>query len=219
RRAAGAGRARRPAAGPRARTTRPCTATALLLFPQVPDDGFERVDDLVAADAALREVQLQVERFGRGPVGEHVVLRPAGLRLRGRLAELLAGGAALAGDLLDEGGHFLRGFLPNHLQQQRLGGNVGQPTQVPDLLGDAVQRQRFGDRGARLAEAPRQVLVRVAAAVGQPVERLRLFERRQVLALQVLDQRELDDLRVVDLADDRRHVVQADLDRRLVPAL
>ena len=61
--------------------------------------------------------------------------------------------------------------------------------------------------------------MRVAAALGQAVQRLGLFERRQVLALEVLDQRELDDLGVVDLADDDRQLAQADLDRRLVAPL
>ena len=51
------------------------------------------------------------------------------------------------------------------------------------------------------------------------MQRFRLFERRQVLALDVLDQRDLDDLVVVDLADDDRDLAQADLDRRLIAAL
>ena len=59
----------------------------------------------------------------------------------------------------------------------------------------------------------------VAAALGQAVQRLGFFERRQVLALQVLDQRQLEHLGVVDVADDDRQLAQADLDRRLVAAL
>ena len=35
---------------------------ALLRLAQLAQNGFERVDDLVAADAALRETELQVER-------------------------------------------------------------------------------------------------------------------------------------------------------------
>ena len=167
----------------------------------------------------LVKLSFRLNALVGGLIREDVVLRAAGLRLGRRLAQLLARGAALAGDLLDQGGHFLRRLLPNYLQKQRLRGNVGQPTKIPDLLGHLVQRQRLGDRGARLAQPPRQVLVRVAAALGQAVQRLGLFERRQVLALQVLDQRELDDLGVVDVADDDRQLAQAGLDRRLVAAL
>src|SRR5579884_4131518 len=87
-------------------------ATRLLVLAELAEDAFERVDDLVARDAALAEIQLQVERLGRRPVREDVMLRPPRLRLGGLLAELLAGGAALAGDFFDEGGHFLRGLLP-----------------------------------------------------------------------------------------------------------
>src|SRR5262249_36606424 len=110
-------------------------ASAARLFSQVAQDRLERLDDLVAAGAALRDAELQVERLGRRPVGECVVLRPAHLRPRGLLADLLARGAALAGDFLDEGGHFRRGLLPNDLEKQRLRGNVGQPTKGPDLVG------------------------------------------------------------------------------------
>ena len=59
----------------------------------------------------------------------------------------------------------------------------------------------------------------VAAAIGQAVQRLGLFERGQILALKVLDQRELDDLGVVDFANDDRQLAQAGLDRGLVAAL
>ena len=51
------------------------------------------------------------------------------------------------------------------------------------------------------------------------MQRLGFFERRQVLALQVLDQRQLEHLGVVDVADDHRQLAQADLDRRLVAPL
>ena len=71
----------------------------------------------------------------------------------------------------------------------------------------------------RLPQAPGQVLVRVAASVGQAVKGLGFFKRRQVLALQVLDQRELDHLGIVDLADHDRQLAQPDLHRCLVAAL
>ena len=51
------------------------------------------------------------------------------------------------------------------------------------------------------------------------MERLRFFERRQILALQVLDERELQHLGVVGRADHRRQFPQADLYGRLIPPL
>src|SRR6187549_2138145 len=81
-----------------------------LLLAEVANDPLERVDDFVAAGAALGEAQFEIERLGRRAVGEHVVLRPARRGLAGRLAELLAGRrTALAGHLLDERGHFFGG--------------------------------------------------------------------------------------------------------------
>ena len=67
----------------------------------------------------------------------------------------------------------------------------------------------------RLAE----VLVGVAAAVAEAVQRLGFFERGQVLALDVLDQRQLQHLGLVDVADDHRQLGDAGTNRRLVAAL
>src|SRR5437763_11594982 len=93
------------------------------------EDGFKRADDLVLRRAALAKRQLEVEGLVRRPVGEYERLRTPRLRLGGRLSQLLARRAALAGNLLEECRHFLGRLLPNYLQQQRLAGNVGQPTQ------------------------------------------------------------------------------------------
>ena len=61
--------------------------------------------------------------------------------------------------------------------------------------------------------------MRVTAALRQAVQRLGFFERCQVLALDVLDQREFEHLGFVDVADHRRQLVEPGLDRRLVAAL
>src|SRR5713226_5675770 len=82
---------------------------------QVAQDPLERVDDLLAGGAALVEAQLQVERLGRRPEREDIVLRAPRSGLRGRLAHLLARDTPLAGDLLDQGRHFLWRILPNYL--------------------------------------------------------------------------------------------------------
>ena len=80
-------RTRRPASAERRRSNRfragatssrrTAGSGGYFLAAQVPEDGLERVDDLVARRAALVEAQLQVERLGRRPEGEDVVLRPA----------------------------------------------------------------------------------------------------------------------------------------------
>ena len=51
------------------------------------------------------------------------------------------------------------------------------------------------------------------------MQRIRLFERGEVLPLQILDERQLDDLPVVHIANDDRELLQADLDRSLIPPL
>ncbi|MEZ5285448.1 MAG: hypothetical protein R2712_11725 [Vicinamibacterales bacterium] len=61
--------------------------------------------------------------------------------------------------------------------------------------------------------------MRVAAALGQAAQGLGLFERRQVLALDVLDQRELQHLRLVDVPHDDRELREAGLDGGVVAAL
>src|SRR6185312_8547621 len=119
-RLAGVCEACRPVPGVRAAPGWRRRAASALGLAEVFQDRFERVDDLVARGAALVEAELEVERLGGRPEGEYIVLRAARFRLGGRFADLLAGGAPLAGDLLDQGGHFLWCILPNHLEKQRL---------------------------------------------------------------------------------------------------
>jgi hypothetical protein len=61
-----------------------------------------------------------------------------------------------------------------------------------DAIRDLVDEQRLGDGRARLADHLRDLLVRVAELLLQHVQAFRFFERRQVLALDVLDQRDLE---------------------------
>ncbi len=70
-----------------------------------------------------------------------------------------------------------------------------------------------------LPELLRQVFVGVMALLAELVERLGLFERRQVLALQVLDERQLHDLDVVDVPHHDGHFAKPRLRRGVVPAL
>ena len=54
-----------------------------------------------------------------------------------------------------------------------------------------MERQRLGNRCPRLPQPPRQILVRITAAVREAVQRLGLLERREIFPLEVLDEREL----------------------------
>ena len=120
------------------------------------------------------------------------------------VARQLAGGVA-ADDLL----HRLFVAGARDLHQHRLVGDARLAAHGADAIGDFVDRQRLGDRRARLADDLRDLLVRVAEFLLQHVEAFRLFERRQVLALDVLDQRDLELLLVVDVELDGRDLVES----------
>src|SRR3972149_2131768 len=82
-----------------------------------------------------------------------------------------------------------------------------------------IWRTRSGDGRPALAELLRHHLVRVVVGVDERLQPIRLFERRQVLALQVLDQRELHRLGVGGLADDAGGLTHAGLNGGAVPSL
>ncbi len=71
------------------------------------------------------------------------------------------------------------------------------------------QPQQIRDRCSRAADRPRCVLVREPELFDEPVQRARLLDRIQVLALDVLDQRDRDGRLVRDVAHDGRDRVQA----------
>ena len=71
------------------------------------------------------------------------------------------------------------------------------------------QAQRVRDRRARLADARRDVLLRHVIAVHQLFVALGLLQRVEVLALQILDERQLRRLAVVRLDDDGGNLGQA----------
>ena len=76
--------------------------------------------------------------------------------------------------------------------------------EVAHLLRQLEQAQRVGHRRAVLADPLRQLLLRVAELVDEPLVGLGLFDRVEVLALQVLDERELVGLALLDVLDDDR---------------
>ena len=73
---------------------------------------------------------------------------------------------------------------------------------VAHFLGQPQQPQRVRDMAAALADDLRKVLLRIGKLLDQLAVALRLFQRIEVDALHVLDDRELERFLVVDLADD-----------------
>ena len=74
-----------------------------------------------------------------------------------------------------------------------------------DRIGQREQSQRIGDRRAALAEAPRQIFLREAVLIDQARKAGGFFDRIEVLALQVLDDRDFERIAVVGFAHDRRN--------------
>jgi hypothetical protein len=87
-------------------------------------------------------------------------------------------------------------------------------------FGQAEQAQRVGHRGPALADAFGDGLVRQAEVLLQGGVGLGFFDRVQVAALQVLDQRQLEQAAVVDRVENRdRHLGEARKARGAPPAL
>src|SRR5262245_19919745 len=76
-----------------------------------------------------------------------------------------------------------------------------------DLLGKAIERERIRYVRSALSEQVCDFLVAVAVSLDEQRERLGLFERREIFALQVLDECQLQG--VVTLADQCRDAVEA----------
>ena len=81
--------------------------------------------------------------------------------------------------------------------------------QFRDFRRQLQQAQQVADRGARTAHGIGGLLVRDAELGDQPLQRARLFQRVEVLALDVLDQRHGDGGVVRHAADHGRNVRQA----------
>ena len=78
-----------------------------------------------------------------------------------------------------------------------------------DGIGQGQQAHHVGDMAAALADGAGQILLRVLELLHQAAIALRLFQRSQILALDVLDQRDFQRLAVAEIADDDRNLVQA----------
>src|SRR5262249_4388018 len=74
--------------------------------------------------------------------------------------------------------------------------------------GQAQQAQGVGDRRAVLADALSQRVLRVAVLFDQAIHRLGKLDRIEILALDVLDQRQLEGLSSRDVAPHHQHLLQ-----------
>ena len=81
------------------------------------------------------------------------------------------------------------------------------------------QANVVGNRGAILANGGRHLFLGHLIVINQTAIRLRFFDRVQVLTLQVLDQRELQQLVVRNIAHDDRNLEQTGLLRGTPPTL
>ena len=79
---------------------------------------------------------------------------------------------------------------------------------LPHRRRQPEKAHRVGDVNAALADDARQILLRVLKFLEQPAIAFGLLERRQILALHILDERHFEHLAVGELADDDRHFVE-----------
>ena len=122
-------------------------------------------------------------------------------------------------DALDHLAHLFLAGLARDLQQQRLRDDSLLDAGVAHVVGNHAQRHRFGDGRTRAADFLGDVVVRVIEMIGQALQAVGFFEGRQVLALEVFDQREFESFGVVRDFLDAGQFVQAGGLRGVVAAL
>ncbi len=82
-----------------------------------------------------------------------------------------------------------------------------------------AQRHGFGDGRAGAADFLGDVVVRVVEVIGEPLQAVGFFEGREVLALEILDQRKFERFRIVGDFLDAGKLVQARGFRSMIAAL
>src|SRR5579863_9158613 len=183
-------------------------------------NGAKGRGEFFAADVAFAELDAHLKRLVVGLVVEDVGLRTrrdAGFFLAGA-ARFVARHAALD-DFVHHLVHFLFAGLARHLQQQRLRDDAPLDASFPNFVGNDAQRHGFRDGRPRAADFLGDVVVRVVELVGQALQAVGFLERRQVLALQILDQRQFERFRVVGNLLDAGQLVQAGNLRGVVATL
>ena len=114
---------------------------------------------------------------------------------------------------LEQGGDVVDGEQGARMAHRELSGsNAG-----AHLLGQTQQAKVIGDRRAVLADRDGNLLLRQSRLVAEPLVGLRFLDGIEVLALDVLDQRGLEEFLVADLGDVDRQLQQAG-DLRCPPA-
>src|SRR5439155_14645234 len=165
---------------------------ALQLFDQVADlRGALFAALLFRQPARLEPLYQRLDRADGEAVGDH---------LFGRSAQI-----ALVGD----------GEQGASVAHAQLTGDDG----FLDRVREPEQPQRVGDGGTVLPDPRGELFLRQAMLLDQPLVRLRLLDRVEVLALDVLDQRQLEGLLLRDLPDHHRQLAQAGPLRRPPPPL
>ena len=91
--------------------------------------------------------------------------------------------------------------------------------QLERLVGEVEQADQVGDGGAAAADAAGELLFGEAEVLDQGGAGASLLDRVEVLADHVLDQRHLQPLGLLGVADHRRHLLQAGLLRGAPAAL
>src|SRR5262249_51622945 len=81
------------------------------------------------------------------------------------------------------------------------------------------ERHRLSDRASRFADSLCHLFVRIAEALGESSQSIRFLERSEILALKVLDQRDLCNRAIVDVHLDTRHFLQSSLQTRSISPL
>ena len=104
----------------------------------------------------------------------------------------------------------LRGFVGEAEQRARVAHRQrAGATFVAHLVRQLQQPQVVGDRRAILADRVGDLFLRQVELVDEPAIGVRLFDRIEILALDVLDQRHREQPVVGDVADDDRDLEQA----------
>lgn len=203
-------------------SSREVTPPVLLIHPLA--QPLHHVVELLKRGVADRQVALLVAARGdRDPDAEHA--EQAALDLqdvvrflgpRARAAALLRRG--LAGDQPLGLAHGEVAADDLHRERRRVR-RVEQRAAVPgrepaaveqqlDRVRQVEQAERVGDVAPALAERARELVLGAVELLGEAAVALGLLDRGEVLALDVLDQRDLERGRVRELLDQHRHLVE-----------
>src|ERR1044072_14357 len=189
----------------------------LLLAHQLLQDLLQRGDEVLAVDGAAAEAEVEPVALVGALEGEDVRLAE-GARLPATPAEVVATHPE-AGDALEELDHLLLRPRFEDLEKDRLRVDPQRLHRIAHPGRHLQQVEALGDDDAGLADGVGDLLVGVAVTFAEDPIPLGLLERRQVLALEVLDEGDLERLLVGDVELDDRHLEETGSQGRMVPAL